>query len=469
MIDRYGNVIEWIPEVEGHEGPIYMKIAGAIENDIQSGKLIHGAKLPPQRVIANYLGLNHGTVTRAYKLCEEKGLLKGITGKGTFVSGSAGLPVELLTDHEESDIISLGMALPVYELNEKIEMMIKEVMPGLDYGVALKYCPPEGHLRHRYIAANWLKDYGVDAKAESMIITAGTQNALAVILISLFEKSDRIAVDELTYTGLKSLAEYLGIILVPVKNDEGGMVPSELELVCKRDKIKGVFLMPDCHNPTSMVLSDLRRRELAEVIEAQQLLLLEDGTCSFTLKRRQKPVSTMIPHRSYYIHGTSKAISPAMRISYLIAPDHSLARLQQGINNLNWMASPFTAEILSLLQSTGRYEEIVKMKVDILSERNRLFDRIFEGYDYKASESALFRMLELKGDMTGSLAEQKAISEGIQVFDINRFHAGVDDEIKALRVSVSSAKDIAELEQGLIKLRCVIEEAGDQVLYRPII
>ena len=127
MIDYYGNQITWVPTLESSKKPKYILIAESIERDIKNGKLVQGDKLPPQRVIANYLGINHGTVTRAYKLCEEKGLLTGIVGKGTFVSNNAGLPVHLLTDHQDQNIISLGMVLPLYETNTFIEKQLKSI------------------------------------------------------------------------------------------------------------------------------------------------------------------------------------------------------------------------------------------------------------------------------------------------------------------------------------------------------
>lgn len=459
MRDDYGNEITWLPRLSNSALPVYKQIAEAIEIDVEEGILIHGSKLPPQRVIANQLKVNHGTVTRAYKLCEEKGLVKGIIGKGTFISGCAGLPVELLTDHDESDIISLGMALPVYELNQRIEQMIKEVMETMDYATALKYCPPEGHLRHRYIAANWLKGYKIKAIPENIIISSGTQNALAVILISLFTKSDRIIVDELTYTGLKSLAEYLGIILVPVKSGDEGIYLDDLEITCRRENIKGIYMMADCHNPTSVVLNVKHRKGIAEVVKKYDLLLIEDGTCSFTVEDRLEPISTYIPDHSFYIHGTSKALSPALRLSYLVAPERYVKRLQQGINNLTWMASPFTSEIMSLLQSTGRYEQVVRMKIEILRERNALFDKIFKDYESIPSETALFRYLKLRPEHQCQLLEQMAFEAGVQVFDVNRFHVGVDQRIKALRISISSAKNMEELEKGLTILRDLMDNS----------
>lgn len=458
MIEYYGNEINWVPTLESSNLPLFQMIAKSIESDIQSGKLLHGVKMPPQRVIANYLGINHGTVTRAYKLCEEKGLLKGIIGKGTFVSGSAGLPVELLTDHEDQDIISLGMALPVYEMNPLIEQRIKEVLPSIDYNVVLKYCPPEGHLKHRYIAANWLKQYGIEALPENMIISSGTQNALAVILMTLFDKSDRMIVDEFTYTGLKSLAKYLGIILVPVKGDLTGMDLEALEQVCHREKAKGIYLMPDCQNPTSVNLSEEKRQAISQIIRKHDLLLIEDGTCSFTAEKKTIPISTRIPERSFYIHGTSKVLNPTFRISFMVTPSSYAQRLQNGINNLVWMASPFNAEVVTLLIATGKYDDIEAQKIKILRDRNALFNDVFKGFSYIPAETALFRYLELPKDRDAQEVEKAALELGVQVFSVNRFLAGMNPHHQAIRVSISSAKDQASLVEGMEIIKKLLSE-----------
>ena len=467
MINQYGNDITWVPVLSDKTGPIYKRIADSIEADIQTGKLRHGAKLPPQRVIADHLHVNHGTVTRAYKLCEEKGLLKGTVGKGTFVSGSAGLPVDLLTDHDASDIISLGMTLPLYELNNHLKQYLMDMFQVIDYNIALKYCPPEGHVKHRYIAANWLKKRGFAADPNQIIVSSGTQNALAVILTTVFDKGDRIAVDTFTYTGLKSLAKYLGVILVPIAGNSFFMTPENLSMACRREKIKGIYLMPDCHNPSAEVMEEEERQSLAKVIEAEHLLCIEDATYSFTLERPRKPVSSLIPEHSFYIHGTSKAISPTFRISYLVGPKAYMNRLKQGINNLTWMASPYNAEILSLLQSTGQYEEFVAMKIEELKDRNRLFDKVLAGYDLAEGENTMFRTVRLPENMDEGILEQEALKRGVQIFGMGRFAAGAEKSVKGLRLSISSPKNKRELAQGLGIIRELLDNYND--VFEPMV
>jgi len=153
MLDKYGNEITWIPNINDKKIPIYISIANCLEKDIKNGILEGGFKLPPQRVIANYVGINFSTVTRAYKLCEEKGLIKGISGKGTFVSCYAGIPQNLLTSSDDLNIIDMGTVLPLYEVNELIKSYLIEISQNIDYNSLLRYVPPEGDIKHRYIAS----------------------------------------------------------------------------------------------------------------------------------------------------------------------------------------------------------------------------------------------------------------------------------------------------------------------------
>lgn len=449
MVNYYGNEITWMPRLKKTNQPIYKSIAESIEQDIMNGKLKSGFKLPPQRIIAGFLGINHSTVTRAYKLCEEKGLIKGVIGKGTFVSSSAGIPIDLLTDHKDSNTIEMGMALPLYEVNKLIESHVSNLYSSIDYDITLKYAPPEGHIKHRYIASQWLKQYKIESTPDDIIISSGSQNALSIILVSLFTKGDRIMVDEFTYTGLKSLAKLLGIILIPVTGDHLGIDISELEKTCKRENAKGIYLIPDCHNPTSITLMEEKRYLISEIIAKYNLLLIEDGTFSFSVEKRLKSISSIIPDNSIYIHGTSKALSPTFRIAYIVSQKKYINQLKHGANNLTWMSSPFTSEIVSLFQATSKYDEIVKAKLKILKERNKILDNTLNEYNLLPSPTSLFRYLILPSGWSDTYIERLCLESGLQIFSSKRFSIGMNTNHNALRISVSAPKDSGELREGL--------------------
>ncbi len=449
-LDQYGNEIRWVPQLDSQtDMPLYQALVQAIQNDIHQGILTRGHKMPPQRVLANQLKVNHGTVTRAYKICEEKGLFKGIVGKGTFVAASPGLPISLLTDRKDSEIISLGMAIPLYECNPVIEAFAKQLQDSMDYGLTMRYCPPEGHIKHRYVAANWLKSYKLDVEAENILITSGTQNALSIILMTLFEKGDRILVDEYTYTGLISLASYMNIILIPVLGNENGMDMEVLHAACKREQPKGIYLMPDYQNPTTISINEKKRIAMAKVINQYNLLLIEDATYSFSVVDKLKPVSAYVPEQSLYIMGTSKAISPAFRISYIVSPTNLVEKLSHGLNNIIWMASPYTSEIVSLFQSSGAYAQIEEEKVKRLTERNKRFDEIMVGYDVLPATTSCYRFLSLSEQYDDLELEYLAQEKGVQILSANRFCVGSKPDKPMIRLAVSAPDSLEAMETAL--------------------
>ncbi len=469
-LDQYGNEISWMPQLcKESDTPIYLSLVQAIQDDINKGILMRGYKMPPQRVLANQINVNHGTVTRAYKICEEKGLVKGVVGKGTFIAASPGLPISLLTDHKDVEMINLGMAISLYECNPLIESRVKQINDSMDYGLTMTYCPPEGHIKHRYVAANWLKKYKIDAKAENILITSGTQNALSIILMTLFEKGDRIIVDEYTYTGLISLAAYMNIILIPIQQGENGMDLDALKIACKREQPRGIYIIADHQNPTTVTLSVEKREILAGIIEENDLLLIEDATFSFSLEEKIAPVSTFIPERSLFIMGTSKAISPAFRISYIVAPKFLVDKLSRGLNNIIWMASPFTSEIVSLLQSTGAYDYIEQEKIKILKERNRLFDEIMAGYNAVPAPTSCYRFIQLPDGFDDIELEYMALDRKVQILSANRFYVGSRPEKPTIHLSVSAPDSIEDLSTALLIMKDLLDNYQKRKRQHPIL
>ena len=84
--------MSWVPDKTKLTSPIYLSIAKLLEQDIRSGNLAGNTKLPPQRELADFLDLNLSTITRAFKICENKGLIYANIGQGTFVSPNAAIP-----------------------------------------------------------------------------------------------------------------------------------------------------------------------------------------------------------------------------------------------------------------------------------------------------------------------------------------------------------------------------------------
>ena len=86
-INSFDNYyMSWKPQLNRTNQPLYISLARQLENDIATGVLRPGTKLPPQRELADFLDINVSTVVRAFKLCSNKGLLTSTVGSGTYVA-----------------------------------------------------------------------------------------------------------------------------------------------------------------------------------------------------------------------------------------------------------------------------------------------------------------------------------------------------------------------------------------------
>ncbi len=104
--------MSWKPVLPRSSRPLYTALAELLQRDIASGVLLPGTKLPPQRELADFLDINVSTVTRAFKICSDKGLLSSVTGSGTFVSYDVNTSTLIIPENPAAHHIELGSMMP---------------------------------------------------------------------------------------------------------------------------------------------------------------------------------------------------------------------------------------------------------------------------------------------------------------------------------------------------------------------
>lgn len=447
----------WKPDKARLAAPFYQSIAGALEEDILSGALPSDTRLPPQRELADFLDVNLSTITRAYKVCELKGLLYAVVGRGTFVAPNA--RTKNLPFHEKAPeaFIELGMIEPFYQVNAAILEAARTVLERPEATRLLEYGQAAGNSHQLTAAEAWLRRFHVQARPDNLLIAAGSQNALAVSLISLFKAGDKIAVDPYTYPNFIGLASFLHIQLVAVEGDEDGMKPQALDTLCRQSGISGVYLMPSCSNPMGIVMPMERREALARVIERHGLILVEDDAYAFLLPREFRPLAAAIPDRTVYICGTSKSLCAGLRVAFLAFPEAFRAHLASGVTTINLKTVSFNAEIIAQLILDGRAEEIVERKKALAAERAAVYRRVFPHDD---GRPAFFKWLPLPEGMDGNRLEQAARERGVHLLASRRFAVGARRPEAFARLAISSPQSEEELSRGLRTVKELIEEGA---------
>lgn len=460
----------WKPEVRESRAPLYLAIAQALADDIALGHLRPGDRLPTQRELGSALGVALGTVTRAYAEAERLGLIRGEIGRGTFVAQPAGRPVmpgragaeELPRPPEESSgVIDLSVNLPVYSEDPDLGSALRRLGERPDLDQLLHYQAHAGMELHRRAGARWVERFGLDVGADSVLICAGTQNALTVAFSALAEPGDVVLTEQLTYPGVKAVARHLNLRLEGVEMDEGGLVPGAVVAAVEKLRARGrrarvLYLMPTLHNPTSASLSEARRREIADIARRHDLAIMEDDADRLLVAGAPPPLSSLAPERSYFVAGMSKAVSGGLRIAFLVAPPGQVERLAHGLWATHWMVAPLMAEIATLWIDDGTADLVVERKRTESAARQRMAREILSGIAYRAHPNGYHLWIELPNGWKSAELVAEAHRRGVAVTPAESFAVGEAEVPPAVRACLGAARDRRDVRTALTVLAGIL-------------
>ena len=448
--------MSWRPVLQ-RTGPLSLELAAQLEADIKSGALLPGTRLPPQRELADFLDVNLSTVSRAFRLCTQKGLLSATVGSGTFVAYDALASLSLLPHPDKPSLIELGSLLPDDASYREVAQMLREVASESDVERLFGYGSMTATLWQREAAAKYIQKAGYSTTADHLLTSNGSQNALAAILAGLFSPGDCIGTDPLTYPGIKSAARMLGVRLVPLRQEDGQLSPDGLDFACRHEHIKGLYLMPDFQNPTAQTMGVDLRRAVARTAQKHSLLIIEDSIHTLLRPTPLPAIASFAPEHTVYIASLSKTISPGLRLSYLAAPGHCRDALAEALYNINLTVSPFLLELASRIMASDKAEALLETHRARARQRGALADSLLDGFCLQGPAESLFRWLVLPEGWSAEGFEQAALRDGVQVYGAHRFAVGIKPPAAA-RLAIASPPDMEQLRTGLLRLRALLEQ-----------
>jgi (S)-3,5-dihydroxyphenylglycine transaminase len=178
------------------------------------------------------------------------------------------------------------------------------------------------------LARHLALDAGIRVDPEAIVVTSGCQEAMAIVLLGLFEPAtDTLLVSDPTYIGITGMARVAGIPLLPVPSGEEGLKPAALEeaigaVLASGRRPRALYDIPDFNNPLGTSMPLATRHELLAVARRHGVLVLEDnpyGTFAYdgdplpTLKSLDEGGSVL------YLGSFAKTLFPGLRIGYLVA------------------------------------------------------------------------------------------------------------------------------------------------------
>lgn len=444
-------MLTWKPEKSRLSPPMYLSLAQRMEYDILSGVLKGGTKLPPQRELADYLDLSLNTITRAYTLCEKRGLLYAVTGKGTFVSGSVNTNKSVV-DLQPS-VINLGVTYSPQTNTDYMVDIIRDITESEDFAKNITCSDPLGSLYQRSAAEKWVANFGIKANG-NILLTNGSQNSLNLILTSLFESGDKIVVDQYTYPNFLSLANMLHISLLPVPSDRYGMDTSELIKVLNTNNVKGIYLSPSCSNPQAICMPIDRRKEIADIIMKNNLVLIEDDCYAFLREERLPSIYMITGGRGLYLTELNKAVSPVIRTGMICYSEEFKSKLEQANYNCNLTVDRYSAQIAARAIERKIFEKTIKQHISKINRRNTIYGKYFD----ITNINSYYQWLELPRGISSTVFESVAIKSGIKVYGSERFLTGDPGGKYFLRISTTTADTEQHLETALSEIKRIIDD-----------
>lgn len=300
-----------------------------------------GARFPSTREIASGYRVSPVTVSRALATLSAEGSLKTLPGSGTFVADRIVVegPEQLDASWQTvalGDRVIDARALQTYlDVNPRGALSLSggylhpSLMPIRALSIAAHrvvsraetWEPPDS----RGIAGlrSWFAGHhGSAFGAGDVIVCNGGQSAISAAFRALVPAGETLLVEAPTYPGAIAVARAAGIRVVPVPMDEDGIITDLLSDAFATTSARAVYVQPTHHNPTGVVMSSTRRRQVLDVAADAGAFVIEDDWARWLGYERTNPptlISMDGQGRVVYISSLTKPASPSLRLGALVA------------------------------------------------------------------------------------------------------------------------------------------------------
>jgi 2-aminoadipate transaminase len=358
----------------GSDLPLYRQLADSIASQIASGEKKTGERLPATRELAVQLGVNRTTVSAAYSLLEEQGLIRGHVGRGSFVAAGpanfemAGLDWDAILPRLDST----GAYSQPFEINfaasrpdvkafpmTQFRRLAKDVIDSPEAREILQLGSPLGYPPLRRYLLEQARNGGVARETDDLIVTNGCQQALDLLARVLAPTGETVVLEDPVYHGLAKVFERVGANVVPAPVSDEGVKPETIEAIVSRHKVRAVVLTPSFQNPTGTSIPVSNRRRIVDMAQRAGLVLIEsdiyselryEGESIPTLKRLDEGGNVIL------LGSYSKVSFPGLRVGWVLAPRPVVQRLAECKQTCDLHSDHLSQAVLLRFAESGELE-----------------------------------------------------------------------------------------------------------------
>jgi len=377
-------------------GTLHAQLTRALKHAVLVRGLAAGTRLPATRELAAELGVSRNTVVSAYEQLAAEGYIEGHAGSGNYV---AALPAPVAattrpgTKARAPRLTTCARVATAQRANRPPGRSRIPLRYNLEYGLPLvtpaltsmwrralaraaedtdpDYPPAEGLQVLRAAIAGYLgRRRGLAVDAQDVIVTAGVQQAIDLVVRALVAPGDGAAIEDPHYQGTRQVLLAAGARLAFVPVDGDGIEVARLPAT----RVRLVCVTPSHQFPRGVVLSLRRRLELLAWASRADAWIVEDDYDG-EFRHDGRPIAALKSldreDRVIYAGSFSKVLFPALRLGYLVVPP----ALREPLRAIKWLADRGCPAIeqhaLAALVESGRFERLLRRSGRLLAERRR--------------------------------------------------------------------------------------------------
>lgn len=453
---------------------LYEQIYEHIKSEIQAGKLLPGERLPSTRNLAEFMQISRSTVDFAYEQLLSEGYIEAKPYRGYYVCKIDELlqmqirdyqaPTEKKSENRKEqsrtyafDFSPNGIDMSGFPFGAW-QRITKEVL-CYDNNNLFALGQPQGDEDLRETICKYLhSSRGVNCFPEQIVIGAGN-DYLLMLLEKILGRHKKIAMETPSYKRAYQIFKTFAYDIVTVGMDESGMKVEELE----REQVTAAYCMPSHQYPTGIVMPIGRRMELLKWANAKEgrYLIEDDYDSEFRYKGKPIPSLQASDHsgKVIYIGTFSKAIAPAIRVSYMVLPDKLLEIYKENCYFFSSTVSRIDQRILNEFISQGYFERYLNKARKIYKEKHdkmlELLKPFLEDFSLQGEHAGLHMLLTSK---TGKREEELislAKKQGVKVYGMSEAFIGEDKEkMKSFTVILGyGSLTLDQIEDGIKALQ----------------
>ncbi|GGG88066.1 GntR family transcriptional regulator [Polaribacter pacificus] len=438
--------------------PLYLQLSNQLIALINANRLPSKTKLPGSRTLAALLEVHRKTIVACYDELLLQGWIETIPQRGTFVHSD--LPELQQQDFSEDSIIkdknTTGFQFYKRDHLQKNTAIVSTGFITLNDGVSdarltpindiariyrritskknasehLSYGSVYGNETLRVILASYLSQTrGLDISKEQILITRGSQNGIYLASQLLFKKGDCVLVGDTNYASADTTFKNQEAKLIRVDVDVFGLNTNQIEEICQKQNIKGVYVTSHHHHPTTVTLSAERRIHLLNLAQKYNFAIIEDDY-DYDFNYNHSPILPLASHdvngNVIYIGSVCKTVAPVFRVGYLVAPKAFVDEAAAYRKIVDRQGDALLELTFASFIKSGDLDRHIKKVLKIYKVRRDLMcslltEKLAAYFEFEIPKGGMAIWLSLTKKLTWKRVAEAALLQQLEIGDWTRY------------------------------------------------